>query len=190
MIVYYLYKKTHKTTNVKYLGFTRKNPYKYKGSGIRWISHIKQHGNDVETEVLYETSNHSKIKTIGKFYSQLWNVVDSREWANLKPETGEGGGVPGMHKGKSRPKEHIEAMKQGWQRAKEDGYQPWNKGKTGIYRSGKPVFIIAPNGEQYHYERLKDGCKELGLIYCKMSSVNTGKLKDWKGWTVKPVNTL
>jgi len=94
-----------------------------------------------------------------------------------------------LWKGKTRPKSHIDAMKKGWQKAKEEGYEPWNKGKTGIYRSGKPVIIISPDGQQYRFDRLKDACKELGLIYSKMSSVNTGKLKDWKGWTVLPVNT-
>ena len=93
-----------------------------------------------------------------------------------------------LWKGKPRPQQHIEAMKKGWQRAKEEGYQPWNKGKTGIYRSGKPVTLVSPDGEEYHYDRLKDGCKELGLCYTLMSSVNSGKRTSWKGWTVKPIN--
>ena len=184
MTTYYLYKKIHKTTNIKYLGFTRKNPYKYKGSGIRWIAHLKKHGNDVNTEILFETSDRNEIQIQGEYYSKLWNVVDSSEWANLKPETGEGGGVPGMHKGKARPVEHINAMKAGWNRIKQEGYAPWNKGVTGLKGPCKSIILISPNGIQHTYDSLKQGCKEQGLLYTKMSGVNNGHLRHHKGWTI------
>jgi hypothetical protein len=195
MTIYYLYKKTHKITNIKYLGFTQKNPYKYKGSGIRWRAHLKKHGNTVNTEVLYETVNRNEIQVLGEYYSKLWNVVNSPDWANLKPESGEGGGVPGMHKGKSRPVEHREAMKKGWQRIKDEGYTPWNKGATGFKGPCKAITLIAPDGNQHRYESLKQGCKEQGLLYTKMSSVNNGNLKHHRGWTILnpkklPINTL
>jgi hypothetical protein len=67
--------------------------------------------------------------------------------------------------------------------------KPWNKGKSGIYRSGKSVIIVSPDGNEYHYDRLKDGCRELGLTYTHMSSVNSGKKSNWRGWTVRSVNT-
>lgn len=95
-----------------------------------------------------------------------------------------------MNKDKKRPTEHIEAMKKGWQRIKEEGYQPWNKGINGIYRSGKPVIVVAPDGSEYKYDRLKDACQELGLTYTHMSSVNSGKKSNWKGWTIRPLNTI
>lgn len=185
MTVYYLYKKTHTTTNLKYLGFTRKNPYKYKGSGIKWLNHINKHGYHVETEILYETSDRNKIQQLGEYYSQLWNVVQSPEWANLKPETGEGGGVPGMNKGKSRTQEHKNAMKAGWERIKENGYQPWNKGITGLKGPCQPTILVSPDGVEYVYESMKQGCKEKNLIYTKMSGVKNGHLKHYKGWTIK-----
>ena len=185
MTTYYLYKKTHKVTNIKYLGFTRKNPYKYKGSGTRWLAHLRKHGNNVDTEVLFETFDRSKIQTQGEYYSKLWNVVDSSEWANLKPETSEGGGVPGMHKGKARPVEHITAMKAGWERIKEEGYAPWNKGITGLKGPCKPITLIAPDGTLHYYESMKQGCKENNLIYTKMSGVKNGHLAHHKGWTIK-----
>ena len=184
MTIYYLYKKTHKLTNLKYLGFTRKNPYKYKGSGTRWLAHLKKHGNIIETEILYETTDRYKIQKLGEYYSNLWNVVYESDWANLKPESGEGGGVPGMHKGKLRPQEHIDAMKKGWDVAKANGYQPWNKGLTGFKGPCKPVVLLAPDGTEYHYESLKEGCKKNNLIYTMMSSVKSGKLTHHKGWKV------
>jgi hypothetical protein len=69
------------------------------------------------------------------------------------------------------------------------GRQPWNKGRTGIYRSGKPVILVSPDGKEFVFDRLKDGCKELGLTYTYMSSVNSGKKANWKGWTTRPADT-
>jgi hypothetical protein len=90
----YIYKKTHVKTGLKYLGKTiQKDPHKYKGSGIRWLNHIKVHGYDVVTEILKVCSSKEEAAQWGKYYSVLYNIVESREWANLKPETGDGGGT-------------------------------------------------------------------------------------------------
>jgi len=90
----YLYKKTHNKTGLQYLGKTKANdPYKYKGSGIRWSNHIKMHGYDVTTEILRECQSNEEVKEWGRYYSDLWNVVESSDWANLKPEEGDGGQI-------------------------------------------------------------------------------------------------
>ena len=47
MPIYTLYVKTHNKTGLKYLGRTTQDPYKYKGSGTYWRSHLKKHGNRV-----------------------------------------------------------------------------------------------------------------------------------------------
>lgn len=88
--MYYLYKKTHNQTNMKYLGKTTKNPYTYKGSGINWKHHLKQYGNDVTTEIIFESEDRIEIGQKGRYYSALWNIMDSNEWANIIPETGGG----------------------------------------------------------------------------------------------------
>ncbi len=90
--IYYLYVKTHNITGMKYLGKTVFNPWKYKGSGKYWKRHIKKYSNDVTTKIIGEYNNIHQIKKAGRYYSQLWNVVKSNEWANLIPEYGEGGG--------------------------------------------------------------------------------------------------
>jgi hypothetical protein len=190
MTVYYLYKKTHKTTKLQYLGYTQHNPHAYRGSGIRWLHHIKKYGYNVETNILFETTDKQKIKEMGIYYSNLWKVVESREWANLKPEGGEGGGVPGMNKGKARPQEHKDAMKAGWARAKANGHQPWNKGVVGLKGPCKPIVLVSPDGTEYRYDSMKQGCKEHNLIYTKMSSVKNGHLAHYKGWTIKPLNMV
>jgi hypothetical protein len=100
----YLYKKTHNITGLKYLGKTKNNPYKYKGSGQLWIPHIKEHGYDVTTEIIKECQTKEELSYWGRYYSKLWDVVHSSEWANKIPETG-GSGFGANHPcyGKKRP---------------------------------------------------------------------------------------
>lgn len=80
--------KTHNQTGLKYLGQTRQDPYTYRGSGIRWVNHIKKHGNDVSTEILKICSSYDEAKEFGKYYSKKLNIVESLEFANLVPESG------------------------------------------------------------------------------------------------------
>ena len=87
----FIYVKTHNKTGLKYLGKTKQDPYKYRGSGIKWRDHISKHGYDVTTEIIYESSNDDDIKRMGIYYSNKFNVVESEEWANLMMEEGNGG---------------------------------------------------------------------------------------------------
>jgi len=87
----YLYLKTHNKTGLKYLGKTVKDPFKYRGSGIRWTNHIQKHGYDVTTKILFESDNPEEIKQKGIHYSNLWDVVNSDNFANLISEQGQGG---------------------------------------------------------------------------------------------------
>lgn len=56
------------------------------------------------TEIIRECNSKTEVKEWGIYYSDLWNVVKSDDWANLMPENGGGGKT-------------VE--------------QPWNKGKRG-----------------------------------------------------------
>ena len=89
----YLYLKQHNTTGLKYLGKTEQNPYTYKGSGIDWIEHLSIYGNDVSTEIIKECCTNSELNLWGRFYSNIFNVVESSEFLNRIPETGGGAGV-------------------------------------------------------------------------------------------------
>ncbi len=147
----YLYLKEHKQTGMKYLGQTKKDPFKYKGSGKYWRRHIKEHGNDVNTTILGEYNNNDDLRRAGEYYSKLWNIVDSEEWANLRPETGDGGGDPRLiesyqkkwtegafsRSGKDNPNygrkftdEDKKAMRDGWKKRIADGHTPWNAGMS------------------------------------------------------------
>ncbi len=91
-MTYYLYVKTHSVTGLKYLGQTRsKDPHKYPGSGKYWSAHLKKHGKQYITEILKECSTTDELQAWGQYYSTLWNVAENNEWANLKPEMGDGG---------------------------------------------------------------------------------------------------
>lgn len=90
---YTLYKKTHLITGMKYLGYTElADVIVYNGSGVKWGKHLEEHGDEnVLTEVLLVTYSYDQLKAVGRYYSKLWNIVKSEEWANLRPETGKGG---------------------------------------------------------------------------------------------------
>lgn len=91
-MITYLYVKIHNTTGLKYLGKTTSiDPHKYPGSGKYWKCHLDKHGYNYTTEILKECKNASEVKIWGQYYSELWNVTKSNEWANLKPENGDGG---------------------------------------------------------------------------------------------------
>jgi hypothetical protein len=90
--MYYLYIKQHEVTKLRYLGYTTsKNPYKYKGSGKYWLKHLTKHGNKVITTILLATDNFQDIIDTGLYFSTIFNVVQSKDWANLKLEAGDGG---------------------------------------------------------------------------------------------------
>jgi hypothetical protein len=95
-----------------YLGKTVKNikdnPNCYIGSGKYWKVHLKSHGytyKDVKTWILHETVDESELVRIGTYYSNLFNVVESDSWANLKNEDGTGGDTS-----KSKTKEQYIAI--------------------------------------------------------------------------------
>jgi hypothetical protein len=112
----YLYVKTHLVTGLKYLGQTSsKDPHSYPGSGVYWKNHLKKHGYLYSTEILKECSSKDELKKFGIYYSRLWNVIESNEWANLKEEQGDGG----------RQSEEVRNLIG----EKGKGRIPWNKGK-------------------------------------------------------------
>lgn len=88
----YLYIKTHNQTGLKYFGKTsNKNPHKYPGSGTHWVNHLNKHGNDVITEVYgYYTDKDLCMKAAIEF-SEENNIVESKDWANLRIEMLDGG---------------------------------------------------------------------------------------------------
>lgn len=112
----YLYLKTHRKTGMKYLGKTSKDPFKYSGSGVYWLKHLNKHGNDVKTEILLCTMSLQEFRETSLFFSKLWNIVESNEFANLTEENGKGGWkkLPHSHyvKAANKAAEKLRGVKQ------------------------------------------------------------------------------
>lgn len=86
----FLYLKTHES-GLRYLGKTVQDPFTYTGSGLRWKRHLAKHGNNVTTQILFESYDPNEIATEGLYYSELLNIVNDKNFANLRPESGDGG---------------------------------------------------------------------------------------------------
>lgn len=91
----YLLIKEHTHTKLKYLCKHVASSFSecesYKGSGTYWKRHLNQYGNHVKTTCLFVTEDEKEFRKIAKKYSSEFNVIDSKEWANLCAEEGQGG---------------------------------------------------------------------------------------------------
>jgi hypothetical protein len=81
--------KTHLVTGLKYLCITKRENYEeYLGSGTYWSNHLKRYGKSITTELIYQTEDYKAFVDSCNHYSMMYDVVYSKEWANLVPETG------------------------------------------------------------------------------------------------------
>ncbi len=105
----YLYIKRHKVTGLKYFGKTTKtNIQSYRGSGKYWQRHLKKYGNITETIWISQPFYDKEVLTeFALFFSEIFNIVESDEWANLINENGLDGAPKGVKvkglKGKKNP---------------------------------------------------------------------------------------
>ena len=92
---HYLMIKTHNQTGLKYLCKTTtddpSHPFSYKGSGKYWKRHLNTHGSDITTEIVGEYDDKNAFIRQATLLSEQHNVDKSDEWANLRPERGDGG---------------------------------------------------------------------------------------------------
>lgn len=91
---YYLMVKTIDQTGLKYLCkcIDSKDHIKYLGSGKLWRRTLKKHPEyTVSTEVLGWYPDNAALRVAGLQHSNIFNVVESNEWANYIPEIGDGG---------------------------------------------------------------------------------------------------
>lgn len=148
----YLYVKTHNKTNLKYLGKTIKDPFSYKGSGTLWLRHLKEHGEDITTEIIFQSENKDEFRERAIYFSELYNVSANPDWANLAREEGQGGntnnykrgkgtrpnarGKTGPKNGSTRGVKRTPEQREKMSKAAKERYRKnnvWNKGKTGVY---------------------------------------------------------
>lgn len=67
--------------------------YRYKGSGVVWTKHMREHGFDVKVGLLGFYIDKDRCLNAAKNFSIENNIVDSDEWANLVIETGKNGAI-------------------------------------------------------------------------------------------------
>lgn len=82
-----------------------KDPYVYLGSGKYWRRHLKIHGKNIETLEVWEFTDQDDCEKFALEFSEKNKIVESKEWANLRPENGKDGrpiGSPGL-KGNKNP---------------------------------------------------------------------------------------
>ena len=92
----WLYIKQHNQTGLRYFGKTTKDPLTYSGSGTHWKRHIKKHGIDNVITVWCQLfTDKNELQEYALRFSDENNIVESKAWANLKPENGLDGALPG-----------------------------------------------------------------------------------------------
>lgn len=91
--------KSHNVTGLKYLCITKRADWEdYTGSGGFWKNHLKIHGTDISTHLLFESDDYDEFVTMCYFCSDFYNVVESDEFANLVPEHGYNDRLPSQSK--------------------------------------------------------------------------------------------
>ena len=94
----YLYIKQCSHCNLKYFGKTKRDPYKYNGSGSHWKNHLKKHKAKPETIELFEFQNQKEATGFALQFSEYNCIVTSDLWANKIPEDAIAGGSAKGHR--------------------------------------------------------------------------------------------
>lgn len=108
----------HNITGLKYFCKTTiiDRVHRYKGSGVAWIKHLREHGFNVKVGMLGFYVEEQRCLDAAKKFSADNNIVDSQEWANLIPETGRNGGCLSGERnpffGRKHKPESIESARQ------------------------------------------------------------------------------
>ncbi len=146
----YLYIKQHNITGLKYFGKTiRKDPTKYKGSGVYWTNHLRKHSNNVTTIWYQLFESKEDLIDFSHLFSEMFNIVELANWANLCMENGTDGGYREnnhlrIYNTKPRKKSHGKAISNA-KKGKTPSAESTNKRKitqAGMFKGiPKPLII-------------------------------------------------
>jgi len=89
----YLLIMEHNITGLKYFCKTtmRDRLHRYKGSGVAWNKHLKEFGREVTVKIFGFYTDGKKCFDDAIKFSTDNDIVNSKEWANMIPETGKNG---------------------------------------------------------------------------------------------------
>ena len=105
----------HNITGLKYFCKTSllDRVHRYKGSGIAWLKHLREHGFNVKVGLLGFYVEEKRCLDAAKKFSVDNDIVESKEWANIVEETGKIGasmkGEKNPFYGKKHKPESVEA---------------------------------------------------------------------------------
>jgi hypothetical protein len=195
----YLYIKQHTKTGLKYFGKTTKDPIQYLGSGKHWKRHIKKHGEFVETLWYQLFTSKEQIINYALKFSKENNIVESKEWANLKDENGLDGGFDKGGWSLEQIENFRQKQKERWSKGLVDpeklrlsriGFkQPESQKKTVAEKLSSEWIVTDPKGQSTRIKNLQKFCKENGLDQGNMVKVSKGYIKQNKGWKCVKIDT-
>lgn len=207
---YYLMVKMALKTNLKYLCKTKQNPYSYQGSGLRWLNHLKKHNSWIVTCIIGEYNSEEELKQAGIYYSKLYNVVESDDWANLRLEEGDGGGagkigrrwkISNTSNMKGNGNRQTKSARDGYKKMAQkmlgknnprNKYPPSKKQreyfkrrqKIGTEASKKAILATEPDGTERIFESKRSTCYYYNITY-DILNYRLKKRKTWKDISFK-----
>jgi len=146
----YLYHKRHRKTGLNYFGKTKTDPNKYNGSGKYWIAHLNKHGFDVETISIWEFTDLTECSRFATEFSIKNNIVESKDWANLKIENGLDGGFAGYKWYTKGSEEKLSMFSPGddWVVGRKNN-KPMNRGMSWFNNGTEQKFSVESPGDDW-----------------------------------------
>ncbi len=203
----YLYLK--EIPGLKYLGVTsKKDPHSYRGSGKYWRNHLKSHKiktKDINTTILLETEDKQIISFWGIYYSKIWNIVESEEFANLMPESGDQNtlgrklsqkeidrikllhkgnsyhlGQPHTEESKKKMSDSLMGREGVWKDKKfsEEHKLKLSKAKLGKITHNAIIILNTETG--IYYDSISKAAKSAGISHPHLSNILNNKYKNVK----------
>ena len=185
----HLYIKQHSVTGLKYFGKTTKeDPVSYLGSGIHWKRHIKKHGTEHVKTLWYQSFQDKKsLVDYATKFSKENNIVESKEWANLKEENGLDGGMEKGWWSEKQLEYNRQKAKERWANGVYDveklrlsriGFkQPQSQKDTLSKKLSKTWEITNPTGKKIIIKNLRKFAIENNL---DQGNLSRGSHKGWK----------
>lgn len=190
----------HNITGMKYFCKTTlmDRVHRYKGSGIDWLKHLREHGFDVNVGVLGFYVDENRCLDAAKKFSEENNIVYSNEWANIIAETGKNGcsmkGERNPFFGKKHTPETAERLRlqKIGKSVNKGAYQsPEKRAKISASLKGRknPAVSIALTGRKLSDEtKKKIGAASKGRVFSDEAKekLRQAALKQWERKRLKP----